>query len=694
MSFLPCGQVLVIDSVPYRVAEHPAVTGYPYGQEGRQGTVYQLVSEESGAGGLRALKVFKPWHRRPGLVSLGHRMKPFATLGALSVCRRTVVTPQQHQALLQAHPDLLYAVIMPWVEGPTWMEVMLDRRPLTPEQCLGFARTLTSALTDMEQHILAHCDLSGANLLLPGLVPGATDQWAVALVDVEQIYGPGLDRPEALPGGSSGYAHKGATEGLWASNADRFAGAILLAEILGWSDERIRSSAWGETYFDVHEMPTGVPGRAEGDTERYELLYEVLNDRYGSGVAGLLDRAWRSENLAECATFGEWLMSLPSPAPKSARTTPTPLQLTVRSAMEREEQGRLPEALALYQAAYHMSEAGSEVKAELEAAIRELEALLTPKAPEPVRSPAPAVQPSLSPADTAITVIAAPRITPLPPPGGRHMGVTQVAFCRDSATLAAAGRDGTIRLWSATDGRALATIQPPRPGSLSIAFSPVDDLLAGGGAGGSVYFWDPCSGSLAGVLPAASADLSAIAFGPGGDLLAVGACDGTISICHTAQREIAARFTMKGAVTALTFSPDGTILAAASRESVALWQPGGAATAASGGAAAVAFHSDGETVYAGGLDGSVRRYRTAGLKLIGRLPGHTSAVTSVAIAAGGDLLASGSADRTVRLWSTEGGSVVSILRGHLHPVTGVSFSPDCTRLSSCSYEGVRLWGVR
>jgi hypothetical protein len=57
MPFQPeVGQELVIDGVAYRVAPHPGSPSMPYGQEGRQGTVYQLVA----AADRRALKVFKP----------------------------------------------------------------------------------------------------------------------------------------------------------------------------------------------------------------------------------------------------------------------------------------------------------------------------------------------------------------------------------------------------------------------------------------------------------------------------------------------------------------------------------------------------------------------------------------------------------------------------------------------------------
>ena len=45
MAFRPqVNQELIIDGVSYRIAEHPAAPSVPYGQEGRQAIVYQLVA--------------------------------------------------------------------------------------------------------------------------------------------------------------------------------------------------------------------------------------------------------------------------------------------------------------------------------------------------------------------------------------------------------------------------------------------------------------------------------------------------------------------------------------------------------------------------------------------------------------------------------------------------------------------------
>jgi len=397
MTFQPqINQELTIDHTPYHVAEHPAASGIPYGQEGRAATVYKLVVQD---GEPQALKVFKPRHRLPALVGQAAKIAPLAELPGLSVCRRIVLSARRHGELLRQHPDLTYAVLMPWIEGPTWMEVMgrggdPSWSPMTPDQSLTLARTLVEILATMEERGLAHCDLSGSNLLFPALIqpPTSNFQSPIALVDVEQLYSSDLKRPEVLTVGSDGYAHRSAPQDLWGSAADRFAGAVLLGEMLGRCDERVREAAWGESYFDLQEVQ-------RGGSERYELLVDVMRERWGAGAARLFKRAWRSDLLVDCATFGEWLVTLPEEVPVVEAAVPAEeaegeqekalenegaIQTLIELARQFEEQGNLESALQTYRQVQTLVPAESGLAEELALIVRDVEARQAEAAiPEP-----------------------------------------------------------------------------------------------------------------------------------------------------------------------------------------------------------------------------------------------------------------------------------------------------------------------
>ena len=75
MPFLPNpDQELKIENEVYKITEHPAAPGMPYGQEGRRAVVYQLIAEDSSK---YALKVFKPRFRIPSMVAVAEKLEPY-----------------------------------------------------------------------------------------------------------------------------------------------------------------------------------------------------------------------------------------------------------------------------------------------------------------------------------------------------------------------------------------------------------------------------------------------------------------------------------------------------------------------------------------------------------------------------------------------------------------------------------------
>jgi tetratricopeptide (TPR) repeat protein len=295
---------LVINGIEYTVMEHPQAPGVPYGQEGRQGTVYLLYAKEKRH--KRAMKVFRSKLLNPSLVQDTQQITKFAGINGLSVCDRYILTPQNNQEVLNKEPDLLYAIMMPWIEGPTWMDVLLDKRRLTKRQSYSAAFALTEILVTMEQRGMAHCDLSGPNVMLPLLKEDNKDVKAssyVQLIDIEQMYAMAFNQPELIPGGSPGYAPKQKTKAsMWSAQADRFAGAVLLMEMLASCSDSFFVNVWGESYF--------APAELQSSGLRFEQLMEMVRVNWGSGITDLFIRAWESEELSQCPTFGEWMVEL------------------------------------------------------------------------------------------------------------------------------------------------------------------------------------------------------------------------------------------------------------------------------------------------------------------------------------------------------------------------------------------------
>lgn len=304
MAFSPeVNQEINIFGDLFSVVHHPLLPDIPYGQEGRQAIVYSLMSKQGARNGQQmALKVFKPRFQSHRLIKLARDLTPLAQIPGLSVCHRTVLTQENSSDLIAKYPELNNAMLMPWIVGPTWLDLLIELRELSREQSLGLARSLVNTLADMERMGIAHCDLSAANILIPGLVGEEkainTAAGLVELVDVEQICSSQLEQPDALPGGSPGYAHAESSNGLWNLNADRFAGAVLLAEILAWCSLTVRNESWGESYFDPNEM--------QKTDKRYLIIKQELKAVWGEEAAGIFASAWESTRLSDCPSFRQW----------------------------------------------------------------------------------------------------------------------------------------------------------------------------------------------------------------------------------------------------------------------------------------------------------------------------------------------------------------------------------------------------
>ena len=154
--------------------------------------------------------------------------------------------------------------------------------------------------------------------------------------------------------------------------------------------------------------------------------------------------------------------------------------------------------------------------------------------------------------------------------------VNSVAFSPDSARLASASFDKTVKIWDASSGKCLQTFKGHSRRVYSVAFSPDSARLASASSDKTVKIWDASSGKCLQTLEGHSSRIYSVAFSPGSARLASASYDETVKIWDASSGKCLQ--TLKGhsdRVYSVAFSPDSVRLASASSDkTVKIWDAG------------------------------------------------------------------------------------------------------------------------
>jgi len=319
--------------------------------------------------------------------------------------------------------------------------------------------------------------------------------------------------------------------------------------------------------------------------------------------------------------------------------------------------------------------------------------------------------------------------------------VQDLALSPNNSLIAAAANDGEIYLWNAQEGWSPSRLSGHRRSVVGVAFTPDSNTMVSAGADGKILLWDvdtrevrktvdagsplndlslSADGKVAGavsrdgalhIIDASSGDVirsigpdasigQAVAVSNDGTLIASDNGE-SIHIWDIQTGDLRRRLNSycedkalqtpeacnaenedwlghKKQVTALAFSPDGTLLASGSEDTtIIFWdvETGEVEWDSIGHWASVTslkFHPDGGSMLSGGEDNKIRTWRVPGGKSTAIFEGHLSGVNGVAFGWGPEMILSGGADGTVRVWETANQKVTFIAwtKKGLQPVWG------------------------
>jgi WD40 repeat protein len=303
-------------------------------------------------------------------------------------------------------------------------------------------------------------------------------------------------------------------------------------------------------------------------------------------------------------------------------------------------------------------------------------------------------------------------------------GSRGLAFSSDGTILLTAGSYRSLRLWDTASGQPAGSEPRRIPGFTgALSYSPGSGTLALGGYVGSVQLWQapvpPFAGNAAGVtglaiiprttmVVSASSDgmlrlwgqggrfiaavslgakPDAIAVSRDGTFLAVAGYDGTISIRAVRGLTPTRLLRLPSAATAVAFSPDGSVVAAAARATVAAWDTSDGTRRLSldvggGKADAIGFSPDGDDLAAVTNRGTVIIWNARTGRVIAQARSGVGPVNTLAFSPDGRLLATAGTDGDITLWDPVNLDRRGVLAGPVGSVATLAFSPDGQTLAS------------
>lgn len=224
-----------------------------------------------------------------------------------------------------------------------------------------------------------------------------------------------------------------------------------------------------------------------------------------------------------------------------------------------------------------------------------------------------------------------------------------------------------VALWDLLSGEKLEDIDEPGIRVSDVEFSPDGRTIALGyeGRQGTVVLWDQIDGVAIGIY-FHDDSVTDVEFAPFGKLLATGAANGTVKVIDVVGTQTEVHNLTHGSwvdSVALAFAPpqaglEGHILASSASGEIKLWDAvtGDELRTLAGhmrDVVSMSFSPDGAVLASASRDHTVRFWDVVTGEELAILEGHNGELVNVAFSPDGTLLGSGSVDTTLRIWAVE-----------------------------------------
>jgi WD40 repeat protein/serine/threonine protein kinase len=283
--------------------------------------------------------------------------------------------------------------------------------------------------------------------------------------------------------------------------------------------------------------------------------------------------------------------------------------------------------------------------------------------------------------------------------GGHQGRALRVALARDGSRIVSTDEQGA-NLFEARSGRRVARLQTGAR-TWSAAFSPDGTLVGTAGTDNLARLWSASDGRLVATLRGHGAEIRVMVFSSDGTSALTGADDKTARLWDV--RAAKERRVLRGHTAGVydaALSPDGRTVGTASDDKTArLWDAATGATRAvlrhGETVLSVRFDPEGRRVATSSWDGTARIWSVTDGRLLHTINAHGDKVELADFSPDGRLLVTAGVDGTARVWDAATAAQIAVMRGHRGAITFAEFDRTCTRVVTSGLDGtVRLWNAR
>jgi WD40 repeat protein len=236
--------------------------------------------------------------------------------------------------------------------------------------------------------------------------------------------------------------------------------------------------------------------------------------------------------------------------------------------------------------------------------------------------------------------------------------ITSITRSPDGKLCATGGADGKIKLWKATDGSAVGTIDAGSQPITTVFFTSDSKRLLSGSADKSVKIWDVAGAKL--VKSVVTLDGPAVGIMATPEYLIVGGTDGEVKIYDPDGENsiIQIPTAHEGGLTAMMGDPNKAMLYTGGKDGkLKFWSQDGSGEFDGGQGSEVkciAVLKDG-TIISGGADGKIKLWDGTSHKATKTLDAaHPGGVTCITVTPDGKSIISAGADKKIKIWNADG----------------------------------------